>query len=257
MFAGVSSRRFPYTCAKHEVLITSEVALPEPKEVPHVLVVDDDARLRDLLSRYLGDNGFSVTQACDAADARTRLERLSFDAIVLDIMMPGETGLSFAASFRKTDSTPILMLTAMSEPENRIDGLETGADDYLVKPFEPRELLLRLQNIVKRQPTSTTLVLGDIQLGTMTFDTRHRCLIGEDGNPVSLTENEVGLLTALCANPGLPMAREELVEVTAMVGDGRAVDVQITRLRRKLEVDPKIPRYLQTVRGRGYMLVPD
>lgn len=225
---------------------------------PHVLVVDDDARLRDLLSRFLGDNGFAVTQAADAAEARIRLERLAFDAIVLDLMMPGETGLSFAADFRQFDDTPILMLTAMSETTDRIEGLETGADDYLAKPFEPRELLLRLRNIIRRRPeTDEYQGDGTIRLGLFAFDRIGRRLIGDDGSVTGLTDAEHGLLEALSATPGQAVSREDLVERAGMAGGVRAVDVQMTRLRRKIEPNSKTPRYLQTVRGRGYMLVPD
>ena len=236
---------------------TSDSALCDA-DPPHVLVVDDDARLRDLLSRYLGDNGFAVTQAADAAEARTRLDRLAFDAIVLDLMMPGENGLSFAADFRTSNDTPILMLTAMTEPNDRIEGLETGADDYLAKPFEPRELLLRLRNIIRRQSgDSTEAGTVEIRLGAITFDSHRRLLVSQTGTMIGLTENEAGLLDALCTNPGRPISRESLVEQSGMAGGVRAVDVQITRLRRKVEPDPKTPRYVQTVRGQGYMLVPD
>ncbi|MHC8510413.1 MAG: response regulator [Rhodospirillales bacterium] len=231
-----------------------------PADPPHVLVVDDDARLRDLIARYLGDNGFMVTQAADAAEARTRLGRLRFDAIVLDLMMPGESGLSFALDFKARDDTPVLILTAMAEPEDRIGGLETGADDYLVKPFEPRELLLRLQNAVRRARAAEADSADAepvIRFAGRLFDVHRRLLTEDSGETVSLTESELGLLAALCERPHTPVSREDLVQQTGMSGGVRAVDVQITRLRRKLEPDPKTPRYVRTVRGRGYMLAPD
>lgn len=234
---------------------------PPDDDPPHVLVVDDDARLRALLSRYLGENGFWVTQAGDAAEARARLQSLRFDAIVLDLMMPGESGLSFAEDFKSRDDTPILILTAMSEPEDRIGGLETGADDYLVKPFEPRELLLRLQNAVRRARAADAAGGaaggGPVRLGAYAFDARKKLLTGENGEPVGLTESELNLLAALCGRLNGAVSREDLAEQAGMSGGGRAVDVQITRLRRKLEPNPKSPRYVRTVRGRGYMLAPD
>ncbi|MHC8508811.1 MAG: response regulator transcription factor [Rhodospirillales bacterium] len=235
----------------------------QPPDRPHVLVVDDDARLRGLLSRYLGENGFWVTQAGDAAEARARLQSLRFDAIVLDLMMPGESGLSFAEDFKSRDDTPVLILTAMSEPEDRIGGLETGADDYLVKPFEPRELLLRLQNAVRRARAADaaggtgTGAAAVVQLGVYTFDARKKLLTGESGETVNLTESELSLLAALCGRPNAAVSREDLAEQAGMSGGARAVDVQITRLRRKLEPNPKSPRYVRTVRGRGYLLAPD
>lgn len=233
-----------------------------PDDPPHVLVVDDDARLRDLTARYLGENGFMVTQAGGAAEARARLARLRFDAVVLDLMMPGESGLSFAADFKSGDDTPVLILTAMSEPEDRIGGLETGADDYLVKPFEPRELLLRLRNAVRRARAAEAAGAADgtgsvLRFGGLVFDARRKILTADGGAAVSLTESELGILAALSARPDAPVPREDLVEQTGMSGGVRAVDVQITRLRRKLEPDPKTPRYVRTVRGRGYMLAPD
>lgn len=223
-------------------------------EQPHILVVDDDDRLRILLRQYLSDNGFMVSVAGDAAEARRCLESIAFDLIVLDRMMPGETGLDLAGSLRRTSSVPILMLTAMAEAEDRIDGLEAGADDYLTKPFEPRELLLRIQGILRRIPKE--LGTQVVALGDHEFDTA-RAELTRDGRPIRLTEAEAALLTALAERAGEVLDRERLIELTGAIGTDRAVDVQVTRLRRKLERDPRAPRYLQTVRGRGYVLRPD
>jgi len=225
------------------------------EDLPHVLVVDDDTRLRDLLGQFLGENGFLVVTASDAADARAKMKTLAFDIIVLDLMMPGESGLDFAEDFRRTSKVPILMLTAMGEAENRIEGLERGADDYLVKPFEPRELLLRLHNILKRMPPlvepPTDVIMGDVVFVPA------RGELSRDGQQIRLTDVETALLGALANRPGEILDREELISLTGAGGGGRAIDVQVTRLRRKIEHDPKLPRYLQTVRGKGYVLRPD
>ena len=222
---------------------------------PHILVIDDDHRLRELLMKFLSDHDFRVTGAKDAADARSRLVGLEFDLIVLDLMMPGENGLEFAQHLRKTSSVPILMLTAMNETEDRIRGLEQGADDYLGKPFEPKELLLRISNILKRRPTPETAP-SVIIMGAVTFRPARNELVF-DGLPVRLTEVESALLGTLAQSPGEVFSREELISRTGASGGGRAVDVQVTRLRRKIEIDPRMPRYLQTVRGKGYVLRPD
>ena len=222
---------------------------------PHILVIDDDDRLRKLLVKFLSDHDFMVTGAKDAADARGRLVGLEFDLIVLDLMMPGESGLDFAQHFRKTRSVPILMLTAMNESEDRIRGLEQGADDYLGKPFEPKELVLRISNILKRCPVPKTAP-SEIKMGDVTFRPARSELVS-DGRPVRLTEVESALLGVLARRPGEVFSREELISRTGANGGGRAVDVQVTRLRRKIEADPRIPRYLQTVRGKGYVLRPD
>ncbi len=224
-------------------------------ESPHILVVDDDGRLRKLLARYLSEHGYLVATAEDAADARLKLTSFAFDLIVLDLMMPGESGLALAGDLRKRSGVPILMLTAMGEPEDRIKGLEQGADDYMVKPFEPRELLLRIGNILRRVPQADALP-PQVQMGEMVFDLgREELSCGDQA--VKLTSVETALLTALARRPGVAMSREELIELTGAVGGDRAVDVQVTRLRRKIERDPREPRYLQTVRGRGYVLKPD
>ena len=224
-------------------------------ESPHILVVDDDARLRRLLARYLADHGFLVATAQDAADARDKLGSFAFDMIVLDLMMPGESGLAFAADLRRRSGVPILMLTAMGESEDRIGGLEAGADDYMVKPFEPRELLLRIGNILRRAPQADVLPT-EVRMGDMVFDLERHELRHRDA-PVKLTSVETALLAALARRPGVAMSREELIDLTGASGGDRAVDVQVTRLRRKIERDPRDPRYLQTVRGRGYVLKPD
>ena len=224
-------------------------------DLPHLLVVDDDGRLRDLLSRFLTENGFVVVTAADAAQARSRLTHFDFDAVVLDLMMPGESGLEFARDLRTRSNIPILMLTAMAEIEDRISGLEGGADDYVVKPFEPRELLLRIRNIMKRAPQ--VQAPGDeLHLGDFVFR-RDRGELLQGGQPVRLTDLEAGLLSALAARPGDVLTRDDLIARTGAAGGGRAVDVQVTRLRRKIEPDPRDPHYLQTVRGKGYVLRPD
>ena len=225
------------------------------QESPHILVVDDDARLRKLLARYLSEHGFLVASAEDAAYARVKLASFAFDLIVLDLMMPGESGLSLAADLRRRSGVPILMLTAMSEPEDRIAGLEKGADDYMVKPFEPRELLLRIGNILRRVPQASALP-AEVRMGGMVFD-MEREELREGDQPVKLTSVETALLGALARRAGVALSREELIDLTGAAGGDRAVDVQVTRLRRKIESDPRDPRYLQTVRGRGYVLKPD
>ena len=225
------------------------------QESPHILVVDDDARLRKLLARYLSQHGFLVASAEDAADARVKLASFAFDLIVLDLMMPGESGLSLAADLRRRSGVPILMLTAMGEPEDRIAGLEKGADDYMVKPFEPRELLLRIGNILRRVPQASALP-AEVRMGGMVFD-MEREELREGDQPVKLTSVETALLGALARRAGVALSREELIDLTGAAGGDRAVDVQVTRLRRKIESDPRDPRYLQTVRGRGYVLKPD
>jgi two-component system phosphate regulon response regulator OmpR len=225
------------------------------QESPHILVVDDDARLRKLLARYLSEHGFLVASAEDAADARVKLASFAFDLIVLDLMMPGESGLSLAADLRRRSGVPILMLTAMGEPEDRIAGLEKGADDYMVKPFEPRELLLRIGNILRRVPQASALP-AEVRMGGMVFD-MEREELREGDQPVKLTSVETALLGALARRAGVALSREELIDLTGAAGGDRAVDVQVTRLRRKIESDPRDPRYLQTVRGRGYVLKPD
>jgi len=223
----------------------------------HILVIDDDNRLRDLLQKFLTEKGFRVTTAADAEAARQRLASLTFDLLVVDVMMPGESGLEFTRSLRATSRVPILMLTAMSETEARIEGLQAGADDYLSKPFEPLELVLRIQSILRRAQTEPTLETPSVvNMGRVSFDLAREMLI-EGDTPIRLTTTEAGLLKSLASEPGRIMSREELTTLCEIDGGDRSVDVQVTRLRRKIEQDPKVPRYLHTVRGRGYVLRPD
>ena len=225
--------------------------------MPHLLVVDDDTRLRELLRRYLAEQGFRVTAASDAAGARAKLASMQFDLIVLDLMMPGENGLDFASDLRRTSAVPILMLTAMGEPEDRILGLERGADDYLPKPFEPRELVARIRTVLRRAPQPHASPLPRIvRFGNCLFEI-DRQLLTRAGAPVRITSAEAGLLKALALAHGAPLSREELNRQTGLKSNSRTVDVQVTRLRRKIEADPKFPRYLQTVRGKGYVLLTD
>lgn len=224
-------------------------------ESPHLLVVDDDERLRALLQRYLSGNGFRVSAAANAAEARALIKSLEFDALVLDVMMPGENGFDLAEGIRKQSQVPILMLTARGEAADRIEGLERGADDYLGKPFEPRELALRLNALLRRSKTPERGALKEIRMGAHVFDLL-RGDLKKDGRPVRLTGSEAQLLKVLAANPGHSFSREALCTKLDIASE-RSVDVQVTRLRRKLEDDPKLPLYIQTVRGIGYVLVPD
>jgi len=228
---------------------------------PHILVVDDDTRLRGLLRKYLMDHGFRVTVAANAQDARRQLVSLDFDLIVLDRMMPGEDGLSLTRSLRDTRDVPILMLTAMAEISARIDGLEAGVDDYLPKPFEPRELLLRIRTILRRtsgasQEERPAVGDGTIRLGAFEFQASREILVGAAG-PVRLTSAEASLLRVLAENAGQILSRDDLSRMCDINGAERTIDVQVTRLRRKIEPDPRVPRYLHTIRGRGYVLRPD
>ena len=220
---------------------------------PHLLVVDDDARLRELLRRYLADSGFRVTTAGDAGEARSQLASFAFDLVVLDVMMPGESGLELTRVLRSEGRVPVLLLTAMAEPEDRVNGLEHGADDYLSKPFEPRELVLRIRNILQRLPAADP-GSSDLRFGGCRFDVI-RGELYRGGDPVHLTAAEAGLLLILAQKAGQAVSREELS--LSLSGNVRNVDVQMTRLRRKIERDPRFPRYLQTIRGTGYTLKPD
>jgi two-component system phosphate regulon response regulator OmpR len=220
-------------------------------DATHILVVDDDDRLRGLLKRYLSECGFRVSVAANAEEARASLSGLEFDLIVMDLMMPGETGLELTKDLRRTNDVPILLLTAMGEADDRISGLEVGADDYLSKPFEPRELALRIEAILRRAKASGRS-LKIVEFGDCSFNIeRGELLRNED--IVRLTSNEIELLRTFSRNPGMTIDRDDLTTQSG-VNSLRAVDVQINRLRRKIEPDPKEPRYLQTVWGRGYVL---
>ncbi len=220
-------------------------------EAPHILIVDDDSRLRSLLRRFLGDNGFRVSEAADTTEAERRLGGIEFDLIILDVMLPGEDGRQFASRLLGTGrQVPILMLTALGDAEDRISGLETGVDDYLTKPFEPKELLLRIRSILRRgnrQRVSSVLTFGEFRFDRST--NRLTC----NTTLVRLTSGEAQLLQTLTARPGETVSRDALAGEAADPS-GRAIDVQVTRLRRKLENDPRQPEHLQTVRGEGYVL---
>lgn len=241
----------------------------------HILIVDDDKRLRELIGRYLAEQGFRVTLAVDAKEARAKLASIAFDLLVLDIMMPGETGLELTQSLRTESGVPILLLTAMGEVQDRINGFESGADDYLAKPFEPKELTLRINAILKRAqnaPAKPAPAAGTVRFGAYAFEIERRRLY-RSGEIVHLTEGESDLLLQLARRAGEAVSRDELAakgvaadeadaeaasEGNAVeAGASRLIDVQMNRLRRKLEDDPRFPRYLQTVRGIGYVLRPD
>jgi two-component system phosphate regulon response regulator OmpR len=224
----------------------------------HLLVVDDDDRIRALLKEFLARAGFRVTAAPDAARARKLMGELTFDLAVFDVMMPGEDGLSLTRWVRERDGTPVLMLTAKGETDDRIGGLSAGADDYLAKPFEPQELLLRIEAILRRTAAKGG-ERAQVSLGRYTFDL-DRSELYDGEQPVRLTEGEAKLLKRLAQSRDRAIDRFDLAaELTDADIDAsaRAIDVQVTRLRRKIEADPKNPRYLQTVRGVGYMLAPD
>ena len=229
-------------------------ALPLADDAPHLLVVDDDRRIRDLLSRFLSTEGYRVTTADTAAEARAKLKHLSFDLLVLDVMMPGENGFDFAQSLRTVSTVPILMLTARDAAESRIRGLEMGADDYLSKPFEPRELSLRIANILKRaMPAAPPPAAEQIGFGPFVFHiARGELRKGEE--TVRLTDREREMLRILATPPGETVSRMALAGNGGSVNE-RAVDVQVNRLRRKIEPNPADPKFVQTVRGIGYRLV--
>ena len=228
---------------------------------PHLLIVDDDERIRHLLQKFLMRNGFLVTAARDAAHARRILDGLDFDMIICDVMMPGEDGVSLTATLRETKETPILLLTAKGETEDRIKGLEAGADDYLAKPFEPKELLLRINAILRRVPEPEPEIIKPkvLLLGGIRYDVE-RGEMWQDEALIRLTATESQLMRIFTDQLGEALSRTQLVEELGRdrgQAQERAVDVQITRLRRKIEENPKQPRYLQTVRGAGYMLTSD
>jgi two-component system phosphate regulon response regulator OmpR len=229
------------------------VPVPPADDAPHLLVVDDDRRIRDLLSRFLSTEGYRISTADSAQTARAKLASLSFDLLILDVMMPGETGFEFARDIRKTSGVPILMLTARDAAESRITGLEIGADDYLSKPFEPRELSLRIANILKRAKPAASPPVENLRFGQFVFHIG-RAELRKGDEVIRLTDREREMLSVLAATPG------ETVPRLALAGNGgsaneRAVDVQVNRLRRKIEHDPANPLIVQTVRGIGYRLV--
>lgn len=232
-----------------------------PKDAPadnaaHLLVVDDDNRIRTLVSRYLGAQGYRVTTAQDASDARNKLRSLAFDMIILDVMMPGENGVDFARSLRRESQVPILMLTARAEARDRVRGLEAGVDDYLAKPFEPKELALRIASILRRAAPPTLApanVVAQVRFGAFTFDMERGELRSGEAI-VHLTEKERAMLQLLGQTPGAPVSREALAGGDGAINE-RTVDVQMNRLRRKIETDPANPNFIQTARGAGYRLV--
>ncbi len=234
--------------------LSSPVAATPADDAAHLLLVDDDSRIRALMSRYLSARGYRVTTAVDAADARIHLKSLSFDLIVLDVMMPGENGFDFASALRRDSQVPILMLTARSDARDRVRGLEIGADDYLVKPFEPEELSLRIASILRRSISRSEMSARmPVRFGNFIFHVE-RSELREGEELVRLTERERFMLKLLAESAGEPVSRETLAsDISA--GNERTVDVQINRLRRKIERDPANPQFLQTVRGAGYRLV--
>lgn len=232
---------------------------PLPDDAPHVLIVDDDHKIRDLLARYLYSQGFRVTTAADAEMAQASLRGLDFDIVLLDVMMPGISGLELARQIKAVRDIPICMLTARAEPEQRIEGLEIGVDDYVPKPFEPRELLLRIRNILKRgqsaQAVQAPPVSDEVRMGTLVFHIA-RGELKRNNETIKLTERERDLLRQFAQKQGTPIQRHELA-TDETTGNDRAIDVQINHLRRKIETDPSNPVYLQTVRGKGYILYVD
>ena len=226
------------------------------QESKHILVVDDDTRLRNLLQRYLRENGFLVSTAKDAEEARFMLSQYRFHLLIVDIMMPNESGLEFLARLRQENSVPVVMLTAMGDVEDRIVGLEKGADDYMAKPFEPKELVLRMVSILKRAPQQRK-ENQKIDLGLCVFDMQTKELTSKQGGLMHITPVEQNLLLILGAKSGQVFSREKLSEMLGAGQSPRSIDVQITRLRKKIEKDSKNPRYLQTLRGKGYMLLSD
>lgn len=222
---------------------------------PHVLVVDDDKRICDLVFRFLRDHGFVVLTAQSVDDAEAKMSSFSFDALVVDVMMPGRTGTEFVQEMRvRNDMQPVLLLTALGEAEDRIIGLECGADDYLAKPFEPKELVLRLKSILRRIPKIQKTQQSAYKIGQWHFDPQHDELESGDGSVVRLTSVEGNLLRALVNSVGEAVTRDELAQRCGLDAGERTIDVQVTRLRKKLEENTKAPRYLQTIRGKGYLL---
>ena len=226
------------------------------QEQKHILVVDDDTRLRALLQRFLRENGFLVSAAKDAEEARFLMGQYRFNLLIVDVMMPKESGLEFLAGLRQESSIPVIMLTAMGDVEDRIVGLEHGADDYVAKPFEPKELLLRIASILKRTPTEKK-ENQKLDLGLCVFDMQTKELASKQGELLHITPVEQSLLYILGSKSGQVFSREKLSDILGAGQSPRSIDVQITRLRKKIEKDSKNPRYLQTLRGKGYMLLTD
>ena len=223
----------------------------------HILVVDDDTRLRSLLTRFLRENDFMVSSAKGADEARDMLKEYKFDILIVDIMMPNETGLEFLSKLRKEDNVPVILLTAMGEAGDRINGLELGADDYLAKPFEPKELVLRIRNILKRAPQEIDKINSKLNLGLRWYDLDKKELTDKQGQIIHITPVEQAMLSMLGQKSGQIFSRERLAELLGAGQGPRSIDVQVTRLRKKIEKDSKNPRYLQTVRGKGYMLLTE
>lgn len=243
-------------------VIDSIKKLLKSTKPPRLLVVDDDERLRNLLQKFLTEQGFQVDSAANAARAREKLSTENYDLMVLDVMMPGETGIKLTESLRETGEgknkvLPILMLTALGEAEERIEGLECGADDYLSKPFEPRELVLRIQKLIERAQPRIVDTSHGLMLGSLTYDLKTRSLKNAQNETIHLTSAESDLLHLFAQKPREPLSREELAENSGVSLSPRTVDVQITRLRKKIESDPRQPKYLRTVRHKGYSLWPD
>lgn len=229
-------------------------AVTDFQTLPHILVVDDDDRIRKLVSRYLGEHGFLSFTAADAAEAKTLLAAASFDAMVLDVMMPGQDGRSLTAELRRTTDIPVLLLTALTETDDRVAGFQSGADDYLPKPFDARELVLRLQAILRRRPKPRLDAAGPVVIGPWRYQPGEKELRGVDGDRAILTDVEETLLRALASRSGEILSRDDLALLCGMDAGERTIDVQVTRLRKKLGEDSKSPRHLQTVRGKGYIL---
>lgn len=227
------------------------------KEKQHILVVDDDTRLRSLLKRFLCEQGFAVSGAKDADEATDFLNQYKFDLLIVDVMMPKISGIEFLKTLRLENNVPVIMLTAMGETADRIVGLESGADDYIAKPFEPVELVLRIKNILRRTPVEKTDNLAPLNLGLCLYDVIKKELTTKQGAIVHITPVEQMLLNVLSQKPGQIFTREKLADILGSGQSPRSIDVQITRLRKKIEKDSKNPRYLQTIRGKGYMLLPE
>ena len=233
----------------------SDAVLPTSGETArHILVVDDDNRLRRLLQRYLTEHGYHVTTAADATEAKAALKNFAFDMMVLDVMLPGQNGISLTGELRQRFELPILLLTALGESDDRVNGLSAGADDYLVKPFDPRELLLRIATILRRAAPPLPS-RAPLRFGPFTFDPE-KAILWRGDQRVHLTDAELSLLQVLAEQPGLPVSRQDLGRRSRVSGSDRAIDTQIARLRRKLEPEPRRPHHLLTKRGEGYVLKP-